>query len=185
MKRTTRTSNNSDVPDGTMEPVPSSSGYQGLLGAITEVLENARRVSARTVNALMTATYWEVGRRIVEFEQRGKKRAEYGLMLIESLSRDLTTKFGRGFGTVNLSQMKKFYLLWPAEQIFQTPSEKSKVLTTQISLRSTAECFPLPWSSYVRLLSVQNEHARRAGAYEEVAGGKTIIGERQSVGTGC
>ncbi len=52
--------------------------YTGLVGGIGELLEAARRASARTVNALMTATYWEVGRRIVEFEQRGADRAKYG-----------------------------------------------------------------------------------------------------------
>ena len=53
-----------------------SEEYGGLIGGIAELLEASRRIAARTVNALMTATYWEIGRRIVEFEQRGKKRAE-------------------------------------------------------------------------------------------------------------
>jgi hypothetical protein len=56
----------------------ASAEYGGLIGGIAELLEAARRTTARTVNALMTATYWEIGRRIVEFEQGGEKRAEYG-----------------------------------------------------------------------------------------------------------
>jgi predicted nuclease of restriction endonuclease-like (RecB) superfamily len=102
----------------------------------------------------MTATYWEVGRRIVEFEQKGKKRADYGEAIIRQLAHDLTQRFGRGFGVVNLSQMKNFYLAWAPQQIFQTPSEKSAVLSV------LAAKFSLPWSAYVRLLSVKNAEAR-------------------------
>ena len=80
----------------------------------------------------------------VEFEQAGKARAEYGTALIERLSKDLTARFGHGFGAVNLSQMKKFYLLWPAEQIFQTPYEKSQTVSAGSNLRAIAPCFPLP-----------------------------------------
>ncbi len=74
----------------------------------------------------MTASYWEIGRRIVESEQGGAQRAGYGEALIERLAVDLTRQFGRGFGAVNLSQTRRFYLAWPAAEIFQTPSEKSE-----------------------------------------------------------
>ena len=96
--------------------------YSGLLGGISELLEIARRASARTVNAFMTATYWEVGRRIVEFEQGGEKQAVYGESLLLRLAADLTARFGKGFGKSNLFLMRKFYLV--SEQIFQTPSGK-------------------------------------------------------------
>ena len=65
-----------------------SAEYGGLIGGIAELLETARRNAARTVNALMTATYWEIGRRIVEFEQGGEKRAEYGEALLQRLAQD-------------------------------------------------------------------------------------------------
>lgn len=61
----------------------------------------------------MTASYWEIGRRIVEAEQRGKRRAGYGEQLIERLASDLTQRFGRGFSRQNLQQMRSFYLIWP------------------------------------------------------------------------
>ena len=99
--------------------------YGDLVGGIAGVLEAARRASARAVNAVMTATYWEIGRRIVKYEQGGKERAEYGEAVLTRLSDDLTSRYGRGFGVVNLSQMKKFYLFGPANPILQTPSEKS------------------------------------------------------------
>ena len=74
------------------------------------MLESARHAAARAVNSVMTTTYWEVGRRIVEEEQRGRERAAYGERLIDRLSDDLTQRFGRGFSKVNLKQMRKFYL---------------------------------------------------------------------------
>jgi hypothetical protein len=62
---------------------------------------------------IMTATYWEIGRRIVEQEQHGRKRASYGEALIERLSSELTVRFGRGFSRRNLWQMRDFYSAWP------------------------------------------------------------------------
>jgi len=72
----------------------------------------------------MTATYWEVGRRIVEHEQHGKKRAGYGEALLERLSVDLTARFGRGFSRQNLHKYRQFFLSYPAENIRPTPSGK-------------------------------------------------------------
>jgi predicted nuclease of restriction endonuclease-like (RecB) superfamily len=101
--------------------------YPGLVGGIGELLEAARRVSARTVNAFMTATYWEIGRRIVEFEQGGEKRAEYGEALLERLSKDLTLRYGRGFARPNLIRFRQFYLAFPAASIRSTLSHESPV----------------------------------------------------------
>jgi predicted nuclease of restriction endonuclease-like (RecB) superfamily len=99
-------------------------GYAHLREGIVQVLDAARHGSVRTVNAIMTAAYWETGRRIVEFEQKGRMRAEYGDVLLQRLAADLTEKFGRGFGPVNLSYMRRFYQAWPAAKILQTVSEK-------------------------------------------------------------
>ena len=82
--------------------------YGAIHTGIVELLENARHVAARNINALMTASYWEIGRRIVEFEQGGEDRAVYGSELIEQLAVDLMKRFGRGFGQRNLWQMKAF-----------------------------------------------------------------------------
>jgi hypothetical protein len=99
-------------------------GYSAIRDEIVELLQSARQTSVRTFNALMTATYWEIGRRIVEAEQQGKRRADYGDALVKRLADDLTAQFGRGFGVVNISQMRKFYSPWPMSPIFHTPSEK-------------------------------------------------------------
>lgn len=90
-------------------------GYHAALGEIVALLEAGRRLSARAVNAAMTSTYWGIGRRIVEQEQRGRLRAEYGEELVERLAADLTGRFGRGFGRRNLFQMKAFYLAYPPD----------------------------------------------------------------------
>jgi predicted nuclease of restriction endonuclease-like (RecB) superfamily len=96
--------------------------YDGLIGEIAEMLAAARRASARAVNALMTATYSEIGRRIVEFEQGGAERAEYGEELLKRLSADLTARFGRGFSVQNLENMRNFYIAFGSAKISQTPS---------------------------------------------------------------
>jgi hypothetical protein len=98
----------------------ASGGYAGLVGGIGELLEAARRTSARTINAFMTATYWEIGRRIVEFEQGGKKRAEYGKALLERLSNELTVRYGRGFARPNLIRFRQFYRAFPDTAIRST-----------------------------------------------------------------
>jgi predicted nuclease of restriction endonuclease-like (RecB) superfamily len=134
--------------------------YAGLLTGVVELLQQARRTSARSVNAIMTLTYWEIGRRIVEHEQQGKQRAGYGQALIERLAADLTDRFGRGFSETNLKQMREFYLAWP---IRQTLSDES-------GLRP----FPLPWSHYVRLLSVKDVQARAFYETEALRGGWSV-----------
>ena len=160
--------------------------YAVLLTEVSELLREARHASARSVNSIMTTTYWVIGRRIVEEEQRGRARAGYGKELIAKLSHDLTARFGRGFGAVNLSQMRRFYLLWPQDRIFQTLSEKSSGAILQTSSeesptrtplldpRDIATALNLPWSHYVRLLSVQNHEARRFYEEEALRGGWTV-----------
>ena len=117
-----------------------SAEYGGLVGGIAELLEAARRNAARTVNALMTATYWEIGRRIVEFEQQGKDRAGYGEQLLDQLSADLTSRFGRGFGRRNLFQIRAFYLAY--RSIVQTSSAqlvKEQTLSAQSGARNSLD----------------------------------------------
>src|SRR5271170_6276375 len=99
-----------------------SETYDNIRAGIVDLLKTARSSVARSVNSIMTAAYWEIGRRIVTLEQRGESRAEYGEQLIERLAGDLTQQFGRGFGRANLRQMRAFYRAWPEPRIHQTPS---------------------------------------------------------------
>jgi len=158
-------------------------GYAGIHGGIVELLDAARQAAARSVNGLMTASYWEVGRRIVEAEQQGKRRAGYGEQLIERLSADLTVQFGRGFGVNNLENMRRFFLAYPRSEISQTvsgklgggpASENSQTLSGNLSLTELAQVFTLPWSAYVRLLSVKDDHASRFYEAEALRGGWSV-----------
>lgn len=135
--------------------------YGLMLAGVIDLMETARRAAARAVNSVMTATYWEIGRRVVEFEQQGAARAKYGEALLKQLSEDLTAKFGRGFSERNLEQMRLLYTTWP---ISQTVSAK-------FGLAEIAQRFPLPWSHYVRLLSVKTLEAREFYETEALRGG--------------
>ena len=94
--------------------------YDGILSGVVKLLETARRAAARSVNSLMTATYWEIGRRIVVHEQGGKKRAGYGEELLVRLSSDLTSRFGRGFGISQLKWMRQFFMTYSDLKIRQS-----------------------------------------------------------------
>lgn len=177
----------------------AGAGYGDLVGSIAALLQEARRTSARTVNALMTATYWEIGRRTVEYEQGGKQRAEYGAALLKRLSVDLSARFGRGFSERNLEQMRLFYLSWPISQTLSAESEaaggsrtswrKPQTASAKIpealsrisggppallSLHDLASRFSLPWSAYVQLLSVKSDEARRFYEAEALRGGWSV-----------
>ena len=104
----------------TKRPNDLTKYYDSVLGDISKVIETARRSAARSVNCIMTAAYWLIGRRISEFEQKGSERANYGEELLNRLSRDLTSRYGRGFAKSNLYQMRSFYMAY--QDIFQTPS---------------------------------------------------------------
>jgi len=133
----------------------STNEYDQLLHQLNDLLDRARRSSARAVNSILTATYWEIGKRIIEFEQEGERKAAYGTSLLKQLSSDLTLRFGRGFSERNLVKFRQFYLCWP---ISPTVSAES----------------PLPWSAYVRLLSIGNEQARSFYETRAIHGGWSV-----------
>jgi predicted nuclease of restriction endonuclease-like (RecB) superfamily len=174
------------LPEQKVPSVPA--GYIDVRSGIVELLNAARQVAARNVNALMTASYWEIGRRIVEAEQKGKRRAGYGEQLIERLSLDLTQQFGRGFSRQNLWQMRQFYEVWGIDKIDLIPSGQSQKLQTPSGelpiavdsatstphLHELAQAFTLPWSAYVRLLSVKDDHARQFYEIEALRGGWSV-----------
>ncbi len=112
------------IPSELVSTEAVDAAYDDVLASVSGLLESARHAAARSVNSIMTATYWDVGRRIVDFEQAERNRAVYRARLVERLSADLTRRFGRGFGVVNLTQMQKFYQTWPKPEIVQTVSEE-------------------------------------------------------------
>jgi predicted nuclease of restriction endonuclease-like (RecB) superfamily len=161
------------------EIVKSQNSYDSILSELSELLEQSRRLTARSVNAIMTATYWEIGRRIVEIEQKGAERAEYGKELLKKLSKDLTDRFGRGFGVDNLQRMRVFYQIWSPEKIYATLSAKSDVAkyateSRIFTLEDVAKRFPLPWSHYIELLSCRDENEREFYESESLRGGWSV-----------
>jgi predicted nuclease of restriction endonuclease-like (RecB) superfamily len=163
-----------------MKGLPAKS-YDPFLKDIVQLLEDARRYTTRTVNAVLTATYWEIGGRIVEFEQAGKSRAEYGASLLERLSGDLNLRFGRGFSVDNLESMRLFYLAYPPSRISETLSRKldhkikSETVSRVFKLPEVAACFPLSWSHYVILVRrSRSEEARSFYETEALRGGWSV-----------
>ena len=162
--------------------VSFDSAYSEFVTEVVGILEQARRNSARSVNAILTATYWEVGRRIVEHEQRGKKRAQYGKALLHRLAEDLTTRFGKGFSERNLLTMREFYRAWSIPQTLSAELSEPKVgydspgtgQTPRAEAGGLPGPFPLPWSHYVRLLSVNNRQARSFYEAEALRGGWSV-----------
>lgn len=152
----------------------ADSRYPSLVKDLSGLLEAARRASARAVNMLITTTYWEIGRRIVEHEQRSERRAEYGAELLEKLAADLTGRFGRGFSRQNLQYMRQFFLTFPLKSIRQTVSGGFAPKIRQTLSGKSAAAFPLPWSHYVRLLSVRSALARQFYEAEALRGGWSI-----------
>ena len=125
-----------------------------------------------------------MGRRIVEQEQRGQKRAQYGKALLRRLAVELTLRFGKGFSERNLLAMREFYQAWSipqtvsAESIELVPPLDSPENPQPASALSPGlarpSAFPLPWSHYVRLLSVNNQQARTFYETEALRGGWSV-----------
>lgn len=123
--------------------------YITLKESISALLQAGRAQAAKQVNTLLVQTYWHIGRYIVEFEQKGEDRANYGDQLLETLSKDLTAEYGKGFSRSNLFQIRKLYLTFP---IIQTPSGQFPIHQTLSE--------QLSWSHYVELLKIDDELER-------------------------
>jgi hypothetical protein len=164
--------------------------YSNLLDKIANILVEARTKVVKEINKSQVLTYWEIGKEIVEFEQKGKARGEYGEHLIERLSKDMTPKFGRGVSPTNLKMMRLFYQAFPIrqtlsdesvyEQKSKKPSGKSGTILSKSPIQQTVsakfqksqtvsgEFEPvLSWSHYCELLKVEEPLAR--SFYEQEA----------------
>jgi predicted nuclease of restriction endonuclease-like (RecB) superfamily len=121
------------------ESLPTPSGFQQTYERIKAILSEARARAYRAINTAMVAAYWEIGRAIVEDEQQGQQRAEYGKGLLVELSQRLTAEFGRGFDRTNLQQMRAFYLAYQIRDALR---------------------HELSWTHYRLLLRVEKPEAR-------------------------
>ena len=113
--------------------------YSQLVNSIGELLESARKEVVITINNILVKTYWKVEKRIVEYERKGKNRADYGEDLLKKLSRDLRLKYGKGFSRSNLQYMRLLYIKYP----------KCQTLSGKLS-----------WNDYVEILSVSDDLTR-------------------------
>ena len=120
---------------------------------IRELLENARKNIARQVNTELLTTYWQIGRIIVEYEQKNGVRAEYGKQTLKELSKELTKEFGKGFSVSNIQFMRRFYQAYPIQQ---TASVK------------------LAWSHYCELLTISDEGKRSFYEKEAINSGWSV-----------
>jgi predicted nuclease of restriction endonuclease-like (RecB) superfamily len=145
------------------EIILNNSGYQNLIQNISKILHQKRVQAYTSVNISQLEAYWTIGQYIVEFEQHGTKKAEYGSSLLINLSNDLTTKFGRGFSKSNLFNMRLFYITFPK---FQTVSGK------------------LSWSHYVELISIKNEIERNFYIKETLSNNWSIRDLKRQINTG-
>ncbi|MCK5323769.1 MAG: DUF1016 domain-containing protein, partial [Desulfobulbaceae bacterium] len=109
---------------------------------VRQILLSARSKTYRAVNTAMVEAYWLIGKRIVEEEQNGKSRAEYGKRLLENLSKSLSNDFGKGFSYANLRNFRQFYLTYPDQKICYTV------------------CSKLSWSHNRLIMRIDNEQAR-------------------------
>ena len=112
------------------------------INEIKKILKNARQKAYTAVNSAMVEAYWEIGRRIVEEEQSGRERAEYGKEIIKNLSKELTEEFGKGFGERNIRNIRQFYVLF-------SDYEKWKSLISKLT-----------WTHIQKVLRVSDEKAR-------------------------
>ena len=112
------------------------------INEIKKILKNARQKAYTAVNSAMVEAYWEIGRRIVEEEQNGKERAEYGKEILQNLSKELTEEFGKGYSYRTLREIRQFYLMFSDFEKWRTVSAK------------------LTWSHFQKVLRVSDEKAR-------------------------
>jgi predicted nuclease of restriction endonuclease-like (RecB) superfamily len=132
--------------------------------SIFDLIQQARRSLERSVNTAMTVTYYEIGRRIIEKEQQGEKRAQYGKRILQSLSDYLTANIGRGYSMENLKLMRRFYVVYSENSIGQSP-------ITQFNPN-------ISWTHYIQLMRIESEDERRF--YElEIAGNGWSVKEFQ------
>ena len=112
------------------------------INEVKEILKSARQKAYNTINSVMVEAYWKIGRRIVEEEQNGKERAEYGKEILKNLSKELTEEFGKGYSYRTLREIRQFYLMFSDFEKWRTVSAK------------------LTWSHFQKVLKVSDEKAR-------------------------
>ena len=136
-----------------------------LFQQVAVLLKNAQQQVLRTVNSTMVYTYFEIGRMIIEEEQNGIERAEYGKQILKGLSEQLTKEFGKGFSLSNLEQIRKFYLIYSKSQtllrILQIQNPQSLIVEfKKFDYHTLISFFKLTWTHYLFLMRIDDEKER-------------------------
>ena len=147
---------------GMAEELKQADGTSELLAALRGLIQGARQHALRAVDVVQVQTCWEIGRHIVEFEQGGSARAEYGARLLPTLARSLTSEFGRGFDSSNLRYMRLFYQMFPIRDALRRE---------------------LSWTHYRTLLRVETDSARRWYMEEAARQGWSTRALERQIGT--
>ena len=157
-----------------MDEIIKESFYKQVL----QLFQNAKKSVAAAVNTTMVYSYYEAGRIIVEEEQQGKNRAEYGKYILRQLSDKLTKELGRGFSYENLKLMRKFYMVYSKDSIGETAFTQSE----QLPITREGRKFYLSWSHYLILMRITNEDERHFYEIESYRNGwNKIENEKQRV----
>lgn len=144
---------------------------KNLYAQIARLLQSARNTVVRVVNQTMVRTYFEIGRIIVEDEQQGSIRAEYGKQTLKEISAKLTEDFGKGFSVDNLQNMRQFYLVYGKYEMVSRISESK---TLQIPNESKSPDFKLSWSHYLKLIRIEDVKERSFYEIESIANNWTL-----------
>lgn len=129
---------------------------EGFYKQVLELFQNAKKNVSAAVNMTMVYSYYEAGRMIIEEEQQGKERAEYGKYILKHLSEKLTKELGRGYSYDNLKLMRKFYIVYSKDSIGETAFPQSE----QLPITREGRKFYLSWSHYLILMRISNEDER-------------------------
>lgn len=150
-------------------------GVETLCKNSIELIQYARRLAVKQVNLVQLMTYYTIGRWIVEEQQHGTSRAQYGAQVISKLSVALTEKFGRGFSKANLEFARKFYLTYQ-DRIAETVFRQFAVEKTETLFRQFGEDVPfsVSWSHYLILMRISNADERNFEQLERERAGKAV-----------
>ncbi|HBL77770.1 MAG: hypothetical protein A2W90_02320 [Bacteroidetes bacterium GWF2_42_66] len=147
-----------------MDKMELSKSDNQLFGKIADLLNEARTFIVKNVNQTIVLTYFEIGKLIVEEEQEGKERAEYGKSVLKELSQKLTNEFGKGYSVYNLERMRNFHLVFK-NRIDETEKSasvmrKSEEEKSASPMRKIDSPFNLSWTHYLQLIKIENEEER-------------------------
>jgi len=164
-----------------MKQIAKTQNYSNLIAELAALIEQGRKTVVRYINTALVATYWLIGRRIVEYEQKGKERAEYGEAVLRRISEDLTRKYGKGFSFPQMKNIRQFYL---------TNSEKGYTLSSQshqieqsdtvphraeiVTFNTLTGKFFLSWSHYCLLMRIDESFQREFYEAECIRGNWSV-----------